>query len=90
MVDLIVSFLMVLQDSNSLLEMSDDAILQKGLLILSYPERLKTLNTKCEENYLEIDLTMSFNYNFRLSLKLNQGSKELVRIKTDHYFLLCV
>ncbi|CAG9795177.1 unnamed protein product [Diatraea saccharalis] len=74
-------FLQCLKDSNTLLHMKDDVMVNKAVDILSNPNDIKNANTKVETNSLTLTMTKQFGYTFKLILNLSEGSRELFFLK---------
>lgn len=60
--------------------MSEEALLEKGLHMLSSPDRLKSLEIKHDDKILTLNMTMLFGYPFKLTLNLSKGSNNMVCI----------
>ncbi|XP_063824099.1 uncharacterized protein LOC135073829 [Ostrinia nubilalis] len=84
------TFVRSLKDSNILLEMPTETLIQKGIHVLTHPGDLKSVDKKTENNVLAITLTMSFPYPFKVKLELCKGSRELFFQKVTQPLLVTV
>ncbi|XP_028157570.1 uncharacterized protein LOC114350826 [Ostrinia furnacalis] len=84
------TFVRSLKDSNILLEMPTETLIQKGIHVLTHPGDLKSVDKKTENNILAITLTMSFPYPFKVKLELCKGSRELFFQKVTQPLLVTV
>ncbi|KAL0882286.1 hypothetical protein ABMA27_000810 [Loxostege sticticalis] len=71
------TFIRCLKDSNILLEMAEEALIEKGMHVLSHPGDIKNVDQKFDKKTLVVSMTMLFGYPFKVTLKLCEGSKEL-------------
>lgn len=70
----------ILQDSNIVLEMEEEEILQNGIQLLTHPKDLKKVNIIHDGACLVISMTLFHEFPFKLKLNLVEGSKELVSL----------
>ncbi|KAI5646534.1 hypothetical protein NE865_01467 [Phthorimaea operculella] len=71
------SFRISLKESNFGLDINESVLMQKGRLMLSNPEGLKSVRLQVDGSSLNVTLAMSFGFPVRLEMKLTEGSKEL-------------
>ncbi|XP_026737636.1 uncharacterized protein LOC113500908 [Trichoplusia ni] len=90
------TFLAQLKENNVGLELDNDGVdqenkkfIQKGLQLLSNPEKLKKISVVLEENNktLKLKMIMWYGYNFCFECKLSKGSEELFFHKVTHMLL---